>query len=272
MTAPALNVLQRHSHHLNLKLQVEQQTEKRSASHDEGKYRIHARVEIAFILRAIVKSSALVTAYFGSGKDFIVTAILDVDADAESIIIDSGSNPVLNERLLRGQQLSLVSSQDGVKVEFEVEQIEAMSFEGRLAFRLPFPDSLLKLQRREFYRLAAPLLNPLKCQIPTATGMADTVVGDISLGGVSLMGEHEGLDLQLGTIYANCRILLPELGVIQTKLMVRNSFPMTLRNGAVIKRTGCAFLDLPSSQQAMIQRYIIRLERDRRAKLADPRL
>jgi hypothetical protein len=60
--------------------------------------------------------------------------------------------------------------------------------------------------------------------------------------------------------------------VIQTKLMVRNSFPMTMRNGAVIKRTGCAFLDLPSNQQALIQRYIIRLERDRRAKLSEPRL
>lgn len=241
--------------------------------HDDGKYRIYARVEIAFIVRAIMKSGALVTAYFGQGKDFVVTAFLAVDADAGSMIIDSGSNAVMNERLLRGQHLTVVSSQDGVKVEFTVDQIEATSFEGRLAFRIPFPDSLIKLQRREFYRLAAPLLNPLKCQIPTASGgVADTTVGDISLGGVSLMGEHEGLDLELGTIHENCRIQLPELGVIQTKLMVRNSFPMTLRNGAVIKRTGCAFVELPSNQQAMIQRYIIRLERDRRAKLSEPRL
>jgi len=167
----------------------------------------------------------------------------------------------------------VVSSQDGVKVEFDVEQVEAASFEGRLAFSLPFPDSLIKLQRREFFRLSAPLLNPLKCQIPIPGGITvDAVVGDISLGGISLMGEHKSLELQLGTIYENCRILLPELGVIQTKLMVRNSFPMTMRNGAVIKRTGCAFLDLPSNQQALIQRYIIRLERDRRAKLSEPRL
>jgi c-di-GMP-binding flagellar brake protein YcgR len=251
---------------------VTQQTETRGPS-DDGKYRIHARVEIAFILRAIMKSTALVTAYIGQGKDFIVTAILAVDADNHSILIDSGSNPVLNERVMRIQQLNVVSSQDGVKVEFEVSRVEAASFEGRLAFRIPFPDSLLKLQRREFYRLPSPVLNPLKCQIPLVSGgLVDTVVGDISLGGVSLMGEHAGLDLQLGTIYENCRILLPELGVIQAKLMVRNSFPMTLRNGAVIKRTGCAFVELPSNQQAMIQRYIIKLERDRRAKLVEPRL
>jgi flagellar brake protein len=253
-------------------MHVDQHPEKRSAPED-GKYRIYAHVEIAFILRAIMKSSALVTAYLGAGKDFIVTAILAVNADSQSIIIDCGSNPSLNERLLRLQQLSVVSSQDGVKVEFEVNHVEAASFEGRLAFRIPFPESLVKLQRREFYRLPAPVLNPLKCQIPIAGGgTAETVVGDISLGGVSLMGEHAVLDLQLGAIYENCRILLPEIGVIQTKLMVRNSFPMTLRNGAIIKRTGCAFMELPAPQQAMIQRYIIRLERDRRAKLAEPRL
>lgn len=250
---------------------MNQQSEHRPA--DGGKYRIHEPVEIAFILRAIMKSGALVTAYFGTGKDFIVTAILDVNSDAQAVLIDSGSNAALNERLLGGQNLHLVSSQDGVKVEFDVVRVEATSYEGRLAFRVPFPESLIKLQRREFYRLPAPLLNPLKCQIPTPSGgMADTVVGDISLGGVSLMGEHPEVQLQLGTVFENCRIMLPEVGVIQATLMVRNSFPVTLRNGSVIKRTGCAFVNLPSSQQAMIQRYIIRLERDRRAKLSEPRI
>jgi c-di-GMP-binding flagellar brake protein YcgR len=252
--------------------QVNQATDTRNSS-DDGKYRIHARVEIAFVLRAIMKSTALVTAYIGQGKDFIVTAILGVDAENRSILIDSGSNPVLNERAMRFQHLNLVSSQDGVKVEFEVNRLEAASFEGRLAFRVPFPESLLKLQRREFYRLPLPVVQPLKCQIPLAGGgIVETVVGDISLGGISLMGQHADLDLQPGTIYENCRIVLPELGVIQTKLMVRNSFPVTLRNGAVVKRTGCAFVELPSNQQAMIQRYIIKLERDRRAKLVEPRL
>jgi flagellar brake protein len=253
-------------------LQAKEQPEQRSTS-DDGKYRIYGRVEIAFILRAIMKSGALVTAYFGQGNDFIVTALLAVDTDAESIIIDGGSNTVLNERLVRGQHLKIVSSQDGVKVEFEVDRVEPASFEGRLAFQISFPESMLKLQRREYYRLAMPVLNPLKCQIRLPDGtVAETVVGDISLGGVSLMGEHPKLTLELGTIFENCRIQLPDLGVLQIKLIVRNSFPITMRNGTVVKRTGCAFLDMPSQQQAMIQRYIIRLERDRRAKLAEPRL
>src|SRR5215510_758750 len=240
---------------------------------DDGKYRVHGLVEIAFILRTIMKSGGLVTAYFGRGTDFIMTAVLAVDCDNDYVILDAGSDAALNERLLREQHLNVVSSQDGVKIEFESQGIEATSFEGRLAFRIPFPDSLIKLQRREFYRLSTPLLNPLKCRIPIAKGIvAEAVVGDISLGGVSLIGEDPRLPLEPGAVYENCRIQLSDLGVIETKLVVRNSFPMTLRNGTVSKRTGCAFLDMPPQQQALIQRYITRLERDRRAKLTEPRL
>jgi flagellar brake protein len=233
---------------------------------------VHSRVEIAFILRAIMKSGALVTAYFGRAKDFVVTAILEVDADRQRVILDSGSNPQLNEKLLRGQQLTVASTQDGVKVEFEVQRIEAASFEGRLAFDIPFPESLIKLQRREYYRLLAPLLQPLKCQIPAADGsLVDTTVGDISLGGVSLMGEHPGLELEAGQVFEGCRIVLPDVGSVTAALLVRNSFPLTLKNGAVTRRTGCAFVELSANQEAMIQRYIIRLERERRAKLAEPK-
>ena len=237
---------------------------------DDGKYRVHAPMEIASILRAIMKSGALVTAYFGNSREFIVTAILDVETDLTHLMIDSGSNATLNDRLVRGQELAIESSQDGVKIEFKVQEVEGTSFEGRLAFRIPFPETVLKLQRREYFRLPVPLLNPLRCRIPIPPeGSAEAVIGDISLGGVSVMGEYPGLVLDAGVVYDGCRIALPDVGMLNTSLQVRNSFPMTLRNGSLMRRTGCAFINLPANQEAMLQRYIIRLERDRRAKSPD---
>jgi len=242
------------------------------ATEDDGKYRIGSRVEIAFILRAMMKSSALVTAYFGSGKDFVVTALLDVDPERGALVFDSGSNPQLNERLLRSQRVSIVSSQDGVKVQFDLSSVEATSFEGRAAFRALFPPTLLKLQRREYYRLPTPIVKPLKCLLPAKSGeLVETTIGDISLGGVSLIGQPAGIKLEPGELFESCRIVLPDVGTVNIGLLVRNSFPMTLKNGSVTRRTGCAFIDLPANQEAMIQRYIIKLERDRRAKLSDPR-
>jgi len=227
-------------------------------------------MEIAFILRAMMKSNALVTAYFGPSRDFVVTALLQVEPELGILLLDSGSNPQLNQHLLRSQRLTVVSSQDGVRVQFELQTVEATSFEGRLAFSTPFPESLLKIQRREYYRVPAPILHPLKCQLTQPDGAAvETVIGDISVGGVSLIGEPAGIKFEPGELHENCRIVLPDVGTVNTALLVRNSFPMTLKNGTITRRTGCAFVGLPPGQEAMIQRYIIKLERDRRAKLPD---
>jgi c-di-GMP-binding flagellar brake protein YcgR len=243
-----------------------------AASADEGRFRIHSRVEIAYILRSLMKSNALVTAYFGSGKDFVVTAVLEVD-DRGFVVLDSGSNPELNERLLRSGAVDVMSTQDGVRVQFASRDVQPVSFEGRLAFRLPLPDSLLKLQRREFYRLPTPLVQPLKCEFTSPQGERyELPLADISLGGVCLVGEAAGFTLESGVELDGCRITLPDVGMLQTRLCVRNCYTVTLKNGVQSRRTGCEFVKLGPQQEAMVQRYIMRLERERRARHADRKL
>jgi len=240
------------------------------AALDEGKFRIDSRVEIAFILRALMKSGALVTAYFNNGKEFVVTAVLDVNAETASVILDSGSNRELNERLLKKGEMNVVSSQDGVRVQFAASRVEAVSFEGRLAFRVPLPDALIKLQRREYYRLTTPVLRPLRCEIPSPDGQRiDMVVADISLGGICLVGQAAGISLEPDTVLEGCRLVLPDVGPITFGLSVRSSYTVTLKNGMPSRRTGCEFLKMGAQQEAMVQRYIIKLERERRAKQLD---
>jgi c-di-GMP-binding flagellar brake protein YcgR len=237
------------------------------ADYDDSKYRIDSRVEIVSILRSLLDSGALVTAYFNGGKGFVVTAVLDVDAQDNSVVLDGGSNPQLNERLLNSGQLSIVSSQDGVRVQFKAPRAEAVSFEGRLAFRLALPESLVKLQRREYYRLPTPLLRPVKCEVPAANGeRVHVVIADISVGGACLMGEPSGVTLEPGSVLPGCRIFLPDSGTVTTDLYVRNSYTVTLKNGAIARRTGCEFGKLGSQQEAMVQRYIMKLDRERRGK------
>ena len=237
---------------------------------DDGRFRVDSRVEIVYILRALMKSNALVTAYFNSGREFVVTAVLQVDNEHGVVILDSGSNRELNERLLQSREVSVVSSQDGVRVQFTSERVTAVSFEGRLAFRLPLPDHVLKLQRREYYRLATPVVHPVKCEIARLDGKRfELALADISLGGVCLVGQPPGFSFEPGMALEECRIDLPEVGTIRAGLCVRNSYVVTLKNGVTSHRTGCEFVKLGSQQEATVQRYIIRLERERRAKSGD---
>jgi len=241
-----------------------------ATSADDGRFRVDSRVEIVYILRALMKSNALVTAYFNGGREFVVTAVLQVDSEHGFVILDSGSNRELNERLLHGREVSVVSSQDGVRVQFTTDRVAAVSFEGRLAFRLPLPDTILKLQRREYYRLATPVVHPLKCELAGPDGKRfELALADISLGGVCLVGQPASFSFEPGMALEDCRIDLPETGAIRAGLCVRNSYVVTLKNSVTSHRTGCEFVKLGSQQEAMVQRYIIRLERERRAKSAD---
>ena len=62
-----------------------------ASSTDDGRFRVDSRVEIVYILRALMRSNALVTAYFNNGRDFVVTAVLQVDGEQGFVILDGYS-------------------------------------------------------------------------------------------------------------------------------------------------------------------------------------
>jgi c-di-GMP-binding flagellar brake protein YcgR len=47
---------------------------------------------------------------------------------------------------------------------------------------------------------------------------------------------------------------------------VCTTFEITLKNGRLTHRAGCRFIDLPPSVETAIQRYIIQVDRERRAR------
>lgn len=249
---------------------TKQSTENTVGAADNSDYTIHSRMEILYILRAIQRKNELVTAFFNQGNDFILTSILDVDPEKEgTLILDYGANETLNKQLLESGRILLATTQDRIKVQFTVEHVAKTEYLGRPAFKLALPDALLKLQRREYYRLATPLVNPIKCTITKHAGdRVELPITDISLSGIAVTQRQSLIKLEIGDRFADCRIALPGIGQISTAIEIRNQQEMTMKNGAKIHRAGCLFIALPASQQAMIQRYIIKLDRERRSLFA----
>ena len=135
----------------------------------------------------------------------------------------------------------------------------------------PVPDSLLRLQRREYYRLATPATHGITCSVVVhGEGIderrVDATVLDISGGGLAVMVPPEGTPFEPDREFHHCRINLPEVGTIETKMRVRSVFRISAANGRPMLRAGCQFVRLPDSQVSMIQRYILRVERDRNTR------
>lgn len=246
-------------------------SEQKNTFHDNlsdeyAKYMVTSRQEIAQILRALSRHNEMVTAYFNQGNEFFLTAIVEVDTASGQLIVDCGSEEETNRRALAADKIIFVTNQDRIKIQFNTRALTRIIHQDRPAYRTPLPTSLLKLQRREYYRLVTPMRTPLHCIIPDLSGIRfEASVADISVGGVAISGLPLAVPLEKGLLLPKCRIVLPEEGTVVATLEVRSRQESTLRSGEQVLRAGCHFVDIPGAHQAMIQRYITRIDRERRA-------
>ena len=149
-------------------------------------------------------------------------------------------------------------------------QAEACIYENLPAFLIDLPTSVIRLQRREFYRVPTPLTAPVSCIVPyTKEGVTTdiaTTLHNISGGGISIVDEKKLLGTAIGLTYDNCKIDLPGSGVITVSLQVRNVLELTLTNGKSINRLGCEFIRPSNGTLAVVQKYITKIEREQNAK------
>lgn len=236
-----------------------------SAAADESRFLVSNRMEIIRILRGLTQHNEMVSAFFNGGNDLLLTAVLEVDPDNNAVILDYGSNEALNQRILNAEKIIFVTALDRVKVQFVSRRIATASHEHRPAFRIPLPEQMLRLQRREYYRLATPILNPIKCRMPVGQEeVLEFPLVDISAGGIGMIvGSSPDERLTIGALYPGCRIELPGIGELEMTLRIQNLFEITLKNGSKAHRAGCQFIELRASVESLIQRYILKLERER---------
>jgi len=67
---------------------------------------------------------------------------------------------------VRSQRIAFVAFLNQVKAQFVVPHAEPTTWEGLPAIRVRVPDSVLRLQRREYYRIQPPVARPLLCSLP----------------------------------------------------------------------------------------------------------
>ena len=120
--------------------------------------------------------------------------------------------------------------------------------------------------------MPTPLTNPVPALVPMpfelGGGNATFPLADISCGGIAILDNKLVLGNTIGNNYADCRIDLPDIGMVTATLQIRNSLDLTLLNNKSNRRLGCHFIDISRGNLAMVQRYITKLERERNARIA----
>lgn len=238
---------------------------------NQSSFLVESRREVMALLRGLKEHKQLISMMINEGSEVFITSVLDLDDANNTVTFDSAPNPAANQRIIEASRVFFEGLLDRISIQFSTSSIQRLNFDGRPALQCGIPTNMIRLQRRENYRINTPLSNPIRCLIPLEAGSefdsAKFSLVDISCGGIAMLDERKILDNTIGKIYDNCQIDLPGIGKIDLSLQVRNSQDLILLNGKTNRRIGCQFINVSSAILASVQRYIMKLERERNAKL-----
>lgn len=238
---------------------------RQDSAENQEQFLLRHHNEIVQKLRQLIKNNVFITATFNNGTQSMNTAIIDVIRDMDLVAIDYGPSQSLNEQLLNASRIIFKASFDGINVQFTADSITKAKYQGNSVFAVPIPESMLWVQRREYFRVRVPLGVPAICEIRQADdSYRDYKLFDISAGGLSIIDEYNDLNVEPGIVMSHCRLDLPEHGSARVNLEVRSILPMKAGDPQAGRRIGCLFNNLGMSFAATVQRYIHAIESARK--------
>jgi c-di-GMP-binding flagellar brake protein YcgR len=231
----------------------------------EDKFFLLGKMEILNVLNDLIHRRESVAVYFNGGKDFILTLLLEARSDA--LIFDLGGDPRTNKLLAQSAGCVFVALPDGIRVQFSAVQPQRFSWGETDAFWVPLPDRVIRLQRRECYRNVLPVITALKVKLTNEYGvnLCDWLLHDLSVSGfgATVIGAPRFTNDET---VAHVVIALSDKIRLDCSGMIRHISQID-RNGKGRYRVGVKFIDLPHVVEVAIQRYIIKIEYERRKLL-----
>jgi len=230
-------------------------------------YRISHPKAIGKVLQQLLRRKEFLTVACSHRPHRIVTRILDVNLEAGFFIYDGSSESIYNRSLLESNANYFSTTQDGVRVQFVGGQPEQHMFEGCFAFRSPIPESLYRMQRRDFFRVETPLKDLYRCIARLLDRRQVTFeIFDLSLGGIGLRSKDAALaELPIGTVLSQAVLDFHKMGMTQTDLKI--TYLQNIRSPAnPVYHIGCRFENFPKSRATELQRMITSLELARKAR------
>ncbi|MBS1160117.1 MAG: YcgR [Proteobacteria bacterium] len=232
----------------------------------EDRFHIRSRTAIQFLLANFARQGTPFAVQFRGGQEYFYSILLAVQPDSGRLVFDCSGSPENNRRFLDSERNAFLGQPGGMRVQFSTGRAREVNFQGAKAFAVPLPQVLLRLQRREYFRIETPQVRPLEFLAGLPGGASlNLPVHDISVSGIGLAaaalpdGAGPGLSLE------GCRFALPEEGrALFFAATLRHCTEREARNGCRQWRLGLQFSNLPATDANRIQRYIARVEHERR--------
>ena len=221
--------------------------------------------DVLFQLRSLIRENERVSVSFDEGRQSLLTVLIDISDNKDFLYFDVGGSEEINRMFLKAERSVFVCVVDGIRIQFSARQARKTKIGDEVVFAVALPASLLRLQRREYFRLPLPMVKPYVCRACRGAKKETVLpIYDISVGGIGVQTADQPQFEPLERL-ENCWIDLHESGMLNVTLEVRYVTANESRSGKTHYHTGLKFVGLPPPDEMLIQRFMARIETERRA-------
>lgn len=231
----------------------------------EERFHVTGARPVAFMLAGFAKENEQFSVMFQAGHEMFLTTLLAVKPDKGLFIFDCSGSAETNRKLLASEKNVFVGWPGGIRVQFTTGAVSEVVYTGSKAFSVALPKFVVRLQRRDFFRIATPRAKPLQFfgRLPGGASLKFSM-HDISVAGAGVTAENLPDGLASGQALENCHFSLPgDDRDLFFDATLNHMSEHEARSGVRHWRLGLAFKKLPVNDENRIQRYIGRLERER---------
>ena len=229
-------------------------------------FSLSAEPTVRKLLNTIESDEHELYVYLQADHTHFVTEILSIDWKAGLMWLGTPYEKSLSANCNASTAYVMVSFPDGVKVQFAGIGILQSAYQGADALRIAIPKSIVRLQRRNYFRVVADeeLNSQVKLEIPAVQGQPSLI--DISLAGIGFTIQTVASQHQRGEIWKDVRLTLPDGdGSMLVELEVRNIKAMT--DNPEYVQLGCEMKMLDRGAERRLQRFLLATERRQRTNL-----
>lgn len=237
-----------------------------------ARYHVTGQRPVAFLLDGFVRDKTSFSVQFHSGEQMFLTTLLAVQPEKGVLIFDCSGSPEINRRFLLSSRSVFVARPGGIHVQFTCGEPWELLLAGSKAFAVKLPPYVVRLQRRDAFRIETPRVKPLQFYGRLPGGNLLTLpANDISVAGIGLNATALVEELAPGMQLPTCHFSLPEdKHDLLFRATLRHITERESRGGTRQWRVGLQFDDLPRAAEVRVQRYITHIERERHELSSGP--
>ncbi len=229
----------------------------------ESRFHVTGQRPVAFLLAGLARDGNQFSVSFGS--ESFLTTLLEAQPEKNALVFDCSGSAEINRRLLSADRLVFAGRPDGIHVQFSTGPARDTLYGGSKAFVVTLPVFVVRLQRREYFRIETPRIRPLELfgRLPGGQ-LLKLPAHDISVAGLGLSANDLPEGVEPGLALSRCYVSLPDDSRdLLFDAVITHLTEYEGRGGSRAWRLGLRFVNLPPGEDVRIQRYIARLERER---------